>query len=96
MEEKALKIINKFGIENQLKKFNEENYELQEAIIQYEKGCGTYKHVVEEIVDNLVLLKQFILFYGIPKEMIEEGMKFKIDRTIERIEVGFYGKGVRK
>ena len=34
MIERANKVIGKFGLENQIKKFNEESYELQEALIK--------------------------------------------------------------
>lgn len=41
---------------------------------------------VEEIADITVMLKQFQYYYGIEDKEIEEVMKYKIDRQLERIE----------
>lgn len=95
MKNKLLKIINHYGIENQLKKLNEENFELIEAITHFRyveiyKGTHAYKyhykHIKEEIADNLVLLTQFILYYNINLDDIEKIFKYKVDRQLKRIE----------
>ena len=39
----------------------------------------------EEISDCFVMLNQFQLYYGIENKQIEETMKFKIDRQLERL-----------
>lgn len=44
------------------------------------------KHIAEEIADCYVMLEQFRLYYGIPKEKIKEVMEYKINRQINRIE----------
>ena len=94
MKKKLLKIINHYGIDNQLRKFNEENFELIEAIIKmtYPKFTGYMyidelkQNIKEEIADNLVLLSQFILYYNINLDDIEEIFKQKVDRQLERMK----------
>jgi len=95
MKEKLLKIINNYGVMPQLKYFQSEVFELNEAIFEYEHDEYTYypevdkslkKHIAEEIADVMVMLKQFQHYYGISDEEIEEVMKQKVDRQLERIE----------
>ena len=95
MKNKLLKIIKHYGIDNQLRKFNEESFELIEAITHFRyvdiyKGTHAYKyhykHIKEEIADNLVLLTQFILYYNINLDDIEEIFKQKVERQLKRIE----------
>lgn len=94
MKDDLLKIISFYGVLPQLKHFNSEVFELNEAII-YERATSKYgderndykciKHIAEEIADCYVMLNQFQLYYGIENKQIEETMKFKIDRQLERI-----------
>ena len=97
MKDDLLKIISTYGVLPQLKQFNEEAYELIEAIIakeiMYQSSDTTnsmdkfnLEHIVEEIADCYVMLNQFQLYYGIENKQIEETMKFKINRQLERIE----------
>ena len=100
MKEELLKIINHYGARGQLRQFNEESYELIEAIRDYEEqkeaceniGCSRIhidkcrEHITEEIADCYVILKQFQYYYGINREEIRKIMNFKIDRQLERIE----------
>lgn len=97
MKDKLLEIINYYKIDNQLRKFNEEIFELQEAIVneklkdkvqntrQLIDIVDSRKNIAEEIADVTVMLEQFRLYYGIPKEKIKEMMEYKIDRQIDRI-----------
>lgn len=82
------KIIEHYGINNQLKKFNEETYELVEAILTFgvENHYKSLNHVIEEMGDVYVVLKQLQVYYGIPDSEIEDIMKFKVDRQLCRIE----------
>ena len=100
MEKDLLKIIEHFGIRNQLKKFNEECYELEEAILDYQTEIAYFdedamtlsikKHIAEEIADCMVILEQFKLHYGISNEEITKIFWEKVNRTLERIESGYY------
>ena len=96
MKEDLLKIIEHYRIIPQLKYFQSEVFELNEAIITRELhwNCDTEfqdikpfdNHIAEEIADVLVMLGQFINYYDISKEDIEKIMKAKIKRQLERIE----------
>ena len=100
MKEELKQIIDRYGINNQLRKFNEESYELIEAIFEYNAqkeaceniGCSRIhidkckEHITEEIADVIVMLKQFQYYYDITDEEIEEVMKYKINRQLQRIE----------
>lgn len=95
MKEDLLKIINHYGINNQQRKLEEEVFELQESIIELETSKirdyeEKLKHVIEEIADVEVLLREFILEYGISQEDLILTMKNKVDRTIKRIKEGYY------
>lgn len=50
------------------------------------------EHVIEEIADVTVMLKQIQLYYNIPTSEINEVMQYKIQRQIKRIEEGDNGK----
>lgn len=98
MKDIALNIIKHFGLEHQLRKLNEEYYELQEAItihelkktVEYEipltEIIGTKEHIIEELGDVRLVLLQIQSFYGITDEEIENAMEFKGVRTLERIK----------
>ena len=98
MKDDLLKIISFYGVLPQLKHFNSEIFELQEAIINHElkksveyeipltEIIGTREHIIEEIADVLVMLKQFQYYYGIEDKDIKKIMEFKINRQLERIE----------
>lgn len=81
-KEKLLKIIDTYKIMPQLKYFQSEVFELNEAIIKNEN----IEHIAEELADVLVMLEQFKLYYNIKNEDIEKIMDYKIDRQIKRIE----------
>ena len=102
MKDDLLKIINTYGLMPQLKYFQSEVFELNEAIIQMQNKKWEMEgktpeiveptlydfrlHIAEEIADVMVMLKQFQYYYGIEDKEIEEVMKYKIDRQLERIE----------
>lgn len=96
MKEDLLKIINHYGVMPQLKYFQSEVFELNEAVIKAEcdrlidvihKPCENCReHIAEEIADVMVMLKQFQLYYGIKSEEIKDMMVFKIERQLERIK----------
>lgn len=92
MEEKLLKIINTYGVIPQLKYFQSEIFELNEAIIGYENDYEGFNlgndtnHIAEEIADVMVMLEQFKLYYGISSEEVTNIFWSKVDRQINRIE----------
>ncbi len=100
MKEDLLKIINHYGVMPQLKYFQSEVFELNEAIIKYEDyyyenyddGIGKVdwarwrEHIAEEIADVLVMLYQFVEYYNIDQVELCKTMDFKINRQLERIK----------
>ena len=106
--QRYLDIINHFGLKNQLKKLNEETYELIEAINEYEnllfenevynnpyseKELNIYRDcLVDELSDVLLLLTQVVAKYTISKYEVDEHMDIKLERTEKRIKNGYYEK----
>lgn len=90
MKEDILKTINFYGVLPQLKYFQSEIYELNEAILEHEKVDyykeATREHIAEEIADVLYMLKQFQYYYGFNDEKIESLMEYKVNRQLKRIE----------
>lgn len=99
MKEDLLKIIEHYGIIPQLKYFQSEVFELNEAIFILEHYLEfandqdyqtTLKqqinHIAEEIADVLVMLEQFRLYYSISTHELKDIMDYKIERQLERIE----------
>ena len=99
MNENLLKIINHYGVMKQLKYFQSEIFELNEAIIFFETQITTCDevadesyikmmkdHIIEELADVQVMLNQFREYYGINTDDIKNVAIAKIDRQLERIE----------
>lgn len=98
MKENLSKIINHYGVLPQLKYFQSEVFELGEAIITHElkqsveyeipltEIIGTREYIAEEIADVMVMLKQFQYYYDISDKEIEEVMKYKVERQLNRIK----------
>ena len=95
MKEDLLKIIKHYGVNAQQRQFNEETFELQEAIIEYENsGCYDEEdsvefvnHIAEEIADVLNLIEQFMYYYNIDFDKYVLGIKHqKVARQLERIK----------
>lgn len=93
MKNKFLTIIKEYGVMPQLKYFQSEVFELNEAIIKrevlkdyfFENDEWLKEHIAEEIADVMVMLFQFMEFYEIPHKKIKEIMTFKVDRQLGRI-----------
>lgn len=91
MKENLLKIINHYGLLPQLKYFQSEVFELNEAIITFENeplnflGTANKNHIKEEIGDVLCMLRQFQYYYGFTDEEIDDIVKYKVNRQLERM-----------
>jgi NTP pyrophosphatase (non-canonical NTP hydrolase) len=76
-------ILSYFGIEKQIKKFDEEAKELDEAL-----QSGKVIHIREELADVHNVLMQLISYYGV-REIHDIAVE-KIERTKQRISEGYY------
>jgi hypothetical protein len=94
MQEKLLKIINNYGLLEQLKYIHSEYFELDEAIINYCDEEDIYipeikkrykDHITEEIADVEMMLDQFKVYFGINQEKINKIKLYKANRQIDRI-----------
>ena len=102
MDKKLLQIINHYGVNHQLRKFNEEAFELEEAIIEIQNKKWNLEgkapeivepilkdhrlHITEELADCEVMLLQFKEYYHIDGNDILIIMNEKIKRQLKRIE----------
>ena len=89
MKAKLLRIFNHFGIESQKRKLNEECYEFLQAVCEWQGYTDSpifRRHVVEELADCLVVLKQFQLSFEIADLVLEEFAISKTERTLARID----------
>ena len=86
LEDKALKVIDNYGVMNQLKYFQSEVFELAEAIIKFENGIGKIEDIIDETSDVEFMLLQFREWYEILKEEVYDRQLFKADRQLERIK----------
>ena len=94
MEKDLLKIIEHFGEKAQREYLAREYQELQDEI--YKLLNEQEENILTEIVDVLVITLQFMAKAGYDFELLEENikreLKFKIKRTLDRIESGYYEK----
>ena len=82
---RIVEIADHYGIEKQLHQLAEECSELAvEASHSARKGV-TVK-IIEEMADVLLMIEQVVYLSGIAIEDIDECIKFKIDRQLERIK----------
>lgn len=95
-------IVEHYGVSNQQRKFAEENLELQEAIIDYqhayrrmdgmpasyaEQYLKGYKyHLMEELADNLLLIGEFVDYFDIDTDELEDMTNYKYKRTKRRMK----------
>lgn len=77
---KEIEIIKHYGYRHQIRKLAEEQYELIEALFENDK-----EHIIEEIADCLLLIKQFRDFYKIQDEEIREVYNYKLSRQERRM-----------
>lgn len=91
-EEKVKQIFETFGYKKQRRKLAEEVDEFNDEVLLFEKGIGDIEALEEEFRDINVVLDGFREFYEILKELDQEYKEYKADRTLDRIESGYYKK----
>ena len=75
------KIIRHYGTHNQIEKTKEELEEMIEALDE-----NNFAHIVEEFADVMVMLNQIAIIYAIDMDILEDMMKYKIQRTLLRMK----------
>ncbi len=80
--DELLEIIKHYGLKAQLKKFNEEVYELLESIIQKDNK----EHITEEYADVVLVLSQIGLYLNIDPNEVDKIVDYKVKRTQEKIK----------
>ena len=91
-DDKLRKITKNFGIETELTKLSEEVGELlNECYKHYYIGEGL-NNIEDELADVYVLLSQIELFFKADTIKIGEIVEQKINRTVKRIDEGWYDR----
>ena len=91
-DEKLKKITKHFGIETELTKLSEEIGELLNECYKRHFVDPEYGEVEDELADVFVILGQIGLYFNADMDKVKEIMKTKIDRTVQRIDEGWYDK----
>lgn len=91
-DKRPLRIINHYGIEHQKRIFSGEADELRDAIVEVELRdqdyiCERHEEIlIDEVADNLVMLLEFIQYYDLPIDKINNRVDYKLDRQGERMK----------
>lgn len=80
------RVIEHYGKELQTIVAIEEMTELTKALTKELRGQGNKKHIAEEIADVYICLQQLKIMYDIPDEVVEQWIKWKIERTEKRLK----------
>lgn len=90
MEEKLLKILENYGLTHQRNKLAEEYRELQDELYKFINE--EEENILDELVDVMVVVFQFLALAGYDFNLLEKNIKrkleFKVDRQLSRIERG--------
>ena len=82
-EEIYLKLIQKFGVENQCVVAVEELSELQKEVCKMLRKIGNVHNLAEEIADVQIILEQLVLIHNCESEVVLLKQQ-KLQRTTER------------
>lgn len=95
IQQNIQKIARHYGLEHQREKTIEECLELIQAIEKYQQELwnegyvciskGYRKHIIEEIADVQIMIKQMVYLMGCKKDL-EHFMRYKIDRQLKRMK----------
>lgn len=82
--EKAVAIVDKYGVTHQKFKAAEELSELMTLVLQDANTNGkvSIAHITEEMADVYVMLKQLEAIYFLDSRDIQPYIDFKLDRTL--------------
>lgn len=85
MTEDWLKIINYHGIDEQIKHWFTEVYELVQAIERDDGTIESKNKIMSELADNFNFLKQIQVFYQIDNKDLELEQLYKNQRTLDEM-----------
>lgn len=91
-DEKLRKITKHFGIETELTKLSEEVGELLNECYKRHFVSPEYGEVEDELADVFVILAQIGLYFNTDMDKVESIINKKIDRTVSRIDEGWYDR----
>jgi len=77
------KILNHYGVANQIDKTLEELAELMVALNHFKCRKATAEDVIDELADVFVMCMQMKHYFG--NKEVAERFKFKVERQLERI-----------
>ena len=81
-----LKILNNYTLDEQIKHWFGEIYELIQAIERDDGSLSAREHIIEEIADNYNFLGQIQTHFDISDEEVKKVQIFKNKRTLDEIE----------
>ena len=84
-DERIKKIADHYGIKRQMHQLAEECSELA-VEASHSARKGTTVKIIEEMSDVLIMIEQVIYLANIAIEDIDECIRFKIDRQLDRIK----------
>lgn len=90
MKDNLLEIFDYFGYEEQRNKLCEEFRELQNEIFCVYELEIDRENLLNEGIDTISLILQFLYDYGYPDELIINTLKDRVNRTIKRKNEGYY------
>lgn len=91
-DKKLEKITEHFGIETELTKLSEEVGELLNECYKRHFVDPEYGEIEDEMADVFVILAQIGLYFNVDKDKILSILDEKINRTVDRIDNGWYDR----
>lgn len=91
MKEELLKTFEYFGARTQRDKLCEEFRELQDELYIVHVFEGESDNLLNEGVDVISIILQFLYEYGYDDEDIIRVLKERVERTAKRRDEGYYG-----
>ncbi len=85
MKEDWLEIVNNFGLDEQIKHWFTEIYELIQAIERDDGSLESKERITSELADNYNFLKQIQMFFEISDEEVKKEQVYKNKRTLDEM-----------
>ena len=80
------RILEQYGIDNQILQFFEELAELQVALAHFRRNRNNLQDLIEEFADVSIMTKQILGYYKIKYEDIEKVVEKKLRRMEDRLD----------